>query len=90
MEASRSLDQRKHCRGGNKHIAGRMTVNPHQWETVTEDVRKLSEKILVKVNGKSKPGKETWWWNECKIASNQSKLQRKTLTNRSTYKDIVQ
>jgi len=33
-------------------------------EVVTEDLRKLGEKLLGKTSGKCKPGKETWWWNE--------------------------
>ena len=51
------------------------------WEAVIEYLRQLGEKLLGKMYGKMKPGKETWWWNE------QESIQTKTMANRTIDKD---
>ena len=47
------------------------------WETVTEDLRQLGEKLLGKTSGNMKQGKETWWWNEDVQESIQTKKMAK-------------
>ena len=47
-----------------KIIQQRVMEGTHDWETVTENLRQLGDKLLGKTSGNMKEGKETWWWNE--------------------------
>ena len=42
-------------------IQQRVREGTLDWETVTEDLRQLGEKLLGKTSGNMKQGKETWW-----------------------------
>ena len=61
---------------------------------MTEDLRSLGEKLLGKTSGKTKHGKETWWWNEevqCSIKSQREAKRaldmNKTKGNEAKYKE---
>nr|XP_027227214.1 uncharacterized protein LOC113819172 [Penaeus vannamei] len=63
------------------------------FEEVTEDLRKLGERLLGRTSGKCKPGKETWWWNdEVQESLKRKKEAKKTLDmenndeNKEVYK----
>ena len=45
-------------------IRQRVSEGTQDWDTVTEDMKQLGEKLLGKTSGNMKQGKETWWWNE--------------------------
>ncbi|XP_027230979.2 uncharacterized protein [Penaeus vannamei] len=63
------------------------------FEEVTEDLRKLGERLLGRTSRKCKPGKETWWWNdEVQESLKRKKEAEKTLDmenddeNKEVYK----
>ena len=64
-------------------IQHRAREGTHDWETVTEDLRQLGEKLLGETSGNMKQGKETWWWNE----DVQESIQTKKLPKRTLDKD---
>ena len=41
-------------------IQQRVSEGTQDWETVTEDLKQLGEKLLGKTSGNMKQGKETW------------------------------
>ena len=62
----------------------------NEWETVTQDLSNLGEKLLGKTSGKIKPGKETWWWNEEVQKSIQAKkVAKKDLDRENTEENKV-
>ena len=65
-------------------IQQRVSEGTQDWETVTEDLKQLGEKLLGKTSGNMKQGKETWWWNEDVRES----IQTKKLAKRTLDKDI--
>ena len=64
-------------------IQQRVSEGTQDWETVTEDLKQLGEKLLGKTSGNMKQGKETWWWNE----EVQESIQTKKLAKRTLDKD---
>ena len=78
VEISRTGPQGPVYRRGEKNnTAERQGRNAQDWETVTEDLRQLGEKLLLKTSGNMKQGKETWWWNEDVQESIQTKEMAK-------------
>ena len=74
-------------------IQQRGVEETQDWETVTEDLRQLGDKLLRKTSGNTKQEKETWWWNEDVQESIQTKkLAKITLDkynneeNKAAYK----
>ena len=64
-------------------IQQRVSEATQDWETVTEDLKQLGEKLLRKTSGNMKQGKETWWWNE----DVQESIQTKKPAKRTLDKD---
>ena len=64
-------------------IQQRVSEGTQDWDTVTEDLKQLGEKLLGKTSGNMKQGKETWWWNE----DEQESIQTKKLAKRTLDKD---
>ena len=58
-------------------------LETQDWETVTEDLRQLGDKLLTKTFGNMKLGKETWWSNE----DVQESIQTKKLAKITLDKD---
>ena len=59
----------------------------HDWETVTEDLRQLGDKLLGKTSENMKQGKETWWWNEDVQESIQTKKLAKITFDKDNYEE---
>ena len=66
-----------------KKIQQRGGEETQDWETVTDDLIQLCEKLLGKTSGNMKQGKETWWWNE----DVQESIQTKKLAKITLDKD---
>ena len=64
-------------------IQQRVREGTQDWETVTEDLRQLGEKLLGKTSGNMIQGKETWWWTE----DIQESTQTKKLVERTIDED---
>ena len=91
MEIGRTMP--KFTEDARKIIQQRVREGTQDWETVTEDLIQLGDKLLVKTSGNMKQGKETWWWNEDVQESTQTKkLAKRTLDkdnnedNKAAYK----
>ena len=64
-------------------IQHRVSECTRDWETVTDDLKQLGEKLPGKTSGNMKQGKETWWWNE----DVQESIQTNKLVKRTLDKD---
>ena len=64
-------------------IQQRVSEGTQDWETMTEDLKQLGEKLLGKTSGNMKQGKKTWWWND----DIQESIQTKKLGKRTLDKD---
>ena len=77
-------DLRDQLKEGARHIIQhRVSEGTQDWDTVTEDLKQLGEKLLGKTSGNVKQEKKTWWWNE----DVQESIQTKKLAKRTLDKD---
>ena len=83
VEISRTGPQDQFTEEARKIIQQRVGEEMQDWETVTEDLRQLGEKLLGKTSGNMKQGKETRWWNE----DVQESIQTKKLAKITLDKD---
>ncbi len=85
VEISRTRPQGSVYRSGerNNTAKGQGRKAGLGWETVTEDLRQLGEKLLGETSGNMNQGKETWWWND----GVQESIQTKKLAKRTLDKD---
>ena len=66
-----------------KIIQQRVGEETQDWETVTEDLRQLGEKLLGETTGNMKQRTKTCWWNE----DVQENIQTKKLAKITVDKD---
>ena len=83
VEISRTGPQGSVSEEARNIIQQKVGEETQDWETVTEDLRQLGEKLLGKTSGNMKQGMETWWWNE----DVQEGIQTKKLANITLDKD---
>ena len=70
-----------------KIIPQRVREGTQDWETVTEDLRQLGDKLLGQTSGNMNQGKETWWWNDGVQESIQTKKEVKSTIDKENNEE---